>query len=141
MSKKMLVLTLVFALLLVMPACKKKTPGRLSSQAMLAMVPEGPVMLMAFNFQQFADLALFDKLLKDDWQKGAGPGQIFANYQDFVQKTGIDLKKDVYSVVAGAYGDLGIENSQVLGIVNLKYDKEKLLGLLRQNNVIVAEDN
>jgi hypothetical protein len=140
MSKKMLVLTLVCALLLVMPACKKKAPGRLSSEGTLALIPEGAVMLLAFDFQQFADLALFDKLLKDDWQKGSGPGQIFANYQDFVQKTGIDLKKDVYSVVAGIYGELGGENPQMLGMVNLKYDKEKLLGLLKQNNVIVTED-
>jgi hypothetical protein len=139
MSKKMLVVTLVFALLLVMPACKKKTPGRLSSEGTLALVPEGAVMLLAFDFQQFADLALFDKMLKDDWQKGSGPGQVFANYQDFVQKTGIDLKKDVYSVVAGIYGELGGENPQMLGMVNLKYDKEKLLGLLKQNNVIVTE--
>jgi hypothetical protein len=58
-----------------------------------------------------------------------------------VQKTGIDLKKDVYTVVAGVYGEMGGENPQGMGIVNLKYDKEKLLGLLRQNNVIVAEDN
>lgn len=141
MNKKMLVVTLVCALLLVMPACKKKTPGRLSREGTLALVPEGAVMLLAFDFQQFADLALFDKMLKDDWQKGSGPGQVFANYQDFVQKTGIDLKKDVYTVVAGVYGELGGENQQVLGTVNLKYDKEKLLGLLRQNNVIVAEDN
>lgn len=141
MSKKMLVVTLVCALLLVMPVCKKKTPGRLGSEGTLALVPEGAVMLLAFDFQQFADLALFDKLLKDDWQKGSGPGQVFANYQDFVQKTGIDLKKDVYSVVAGIYGELGGENSQMLGTINLKYDKEKLLGLLRQNNVIVGEDN
>jgi hypothetical protein len=141
MSKKMLVLTLVFALLLVMPACKKKTPGRLSSEGALAMIPDGAVMLLAFDFQQFAELALFDKMLKDDWQKGPGPGKVFANYQDFVQKTGIDLKKDVYTVVAGVYGELGSDTPQALGIINLKYDKEKLLGLLRQNNVIVAEDN
>ena len=141
MSKKILVLSLVFAMLLIMPACKKKTPGRLSDEGTLAMIPEGAIMLLAFDFQQFADLALFDKMLKDDWQKDKGPGQVFANYQDFVQKTGIDLKKDVYSVVAGVYGELGGDNPLALGIVNLKYDKEKLLSLLRQNNVIVAEDN
>jgi hypothetical protein len=141
MNKKMLAVTLVFALLLVMPACKKKTPGRLSSEGNLAMVPEGAVMLVAFDFQQFSDLALFDKLIKDDWQKGKGPGEVFANYQDFVQKTGIDLKKDVYSVTAGIYGELGGADPQMLGIVNLKYDKDKVLGLLKQNNVIIAEDN
>jgi hypothetical protein len=128
-------------MLLIIPACKKKSPGRLSSEGTLAMIPEGAVMLLAFDFQQFAELALFDKMLKDDWQKGPGSGKVFANYQDFVQKTGIDLKKDVYTVVAGIYGEMGGENPQALGIINLKYDKEKLLGLLRQNSVIAAEDN
>jgi hypothetical protein len=141
MNKKMLAVILVCALLLVMPACKKKSPGRLGGEGMLAMVPEGAVMLLAFDFQQFAGLELFDKMLKDDWQKGSGPGKVFANYQDFVQKTGIDLKKDVYCVTAGLYGELGGDNPQMLGIINLKYDKEKMLGLLRQNNIILAEDN
>jgi hypothetical protein len=141
MNKKMGVVFLVLAMLLVMPACKKKSPGQLNREGMLAMVPDGAVMLLNFDFQQFSGLAMFDKMIKDDWKKDDGPGKVFANYEDFVQKTGIDLKKDVFGVTAAAYGDLGGENAQMLGIVNLKYDKEKLLGLLRQNNVIVAEDN
>ncbi|MCX6553690.1 MAG: hypothetical protein NTZ12_01545 [Candidatus Aminicenantes bacterium] len=141
MNKKMVVLTLVLATLLVMPACKKKTPGRLSNEGALAMVPDGASMVLSFDFLKFSDLALFDKMLKDDWKKEGGPGKVFANYPEFVQKTGIDLKKDVYSVTAGIYGELGGEAPRVVGFVNLKYDKEKVLGLLRQNNVIVAEEN
>jgi hypothetical protein len=141
MNKKMMVLTLVLAMLLVMPACKKKTPGRLGGEGALAMVPDGAVMLLNFDFLKFSDLALFDKMLKDDWKKDGGPGKVFADYPDFVKKTGIDLKKDVYSVTAGIYGELGGAEPQMVALVNLKYDKEKVLGLLRQNSVIVAEEN
>jgi hypothetical protein len=141
MNKKMMVLTLVLVMLLVMPACKKKTLGRLSGDGALAMVPDGAVMVLNFDFLKFSDLALFDKMLKDDWKKDGGPGKVFADYPDFVQKTGIDLKKDVYSVTAGIYGELGGAEPQVVALVNLKYDKEKVLGLLRQKSVIVAEDN
>ena len=33
------------------------------------MILEGAIMLLAFDFQQFSDLALFDNMFKDDWQK------------------------------------------------------------------------
>jgi hypothetical protein len=140
MKKKILALSLVFVVLLLVPACKKKAPGQLGSEAMLAMIPEGPVMLMAFNFQQFASLNLFDKMIKEDWQKNAKAGKAFANYQDFVQKTGVDLQKDVYAVAGAIYGGFDSENPEAVGIVNLKYDADKLLGVLRQNQVISAEE-
>ncbi len=76
---------------------------------MLAMVPDGPVMLLAFNFKQFAGLDLFDKMVKKDWQNNAKAGKEFKDYQDFVNQTGIDLQKDVYSVVAAMYGSMDSE--------------------------------
>ena len=140
MKKKLLILTLVLLSLLLVPACKKKAPGQLGSEAMLAMVPEGPVMVMAFNFQQFAALDLFDKMVKDDWQKNAKAGKAFKDYQDFVQQTGVDLQKDVYAVVAAVYGDFGGDNPEMVGIVNLKYDPAKLLAVLNKNQEVMAEE-
>jgi hypothetical protein len=140
MKKKVLALTLVFVVLLLVPACKKKAPGQVGSEAMLAMVPEGPVMLMAFNFQQFAALNLFDKMIKEDWQKNAKAGKVFKDYPDFVAKTGVDLQKDVYTVVGAIYGDLGGKNPEGIGIVNMKYDPDKLLAVLKQNQVFTAEE-
>ncbi len=140
MKKKVLVLALVMFALVLVPACKKKAPGQMNSEAMLGMVPEGPVMLMAFNFQQFAGLDFFNKTVKEDWQKNAKAGKAFKDYQDFVQKTGIDLQKDVYSVVGAIYGTLGGDNPEAVGIVNLKYDPDKLLAVLKANQVISAEE-
>lgn len=140
MKKKVLVLTLVFFMLLLVPACKKKAPGQISSEAMLAMVPEGPSMLIAFNFQQFAALDLFDKMIKDDWQKNAKAGKAFKNYGDFVQQTGIDLQKDVFAVVGAMYGGVDSENQEMVGIVSLKYDADKLLAVLKKNQALTAEE-
>jgi len=140
MKKKMLVLTLVFVMLLLVPACKKKAPGQLGSEAMLAMVPEGPSMLMAFNFQQFAALDLFDKMIKDDWQKNAKAGKAFKDYQDFVAQTGVDLQKDVYAVVGAVYGGVDSQNPDGIGIVNMKYDQEKLLAVLKEKQVITSAE-
>ena len=140
MKMKLLVLTLVFAVLLTVPACTKKAPGQASSEAMLAMVPEGPSMLMAFNFQQFAALDLFDKMIKEDWQKNAKAGKAFKDYADFVQQTGIDLQKDVFAVVGAMYGGVDSENQEMVGIVNLKYDADKLLAVLKKNQALTAEE-
>jgi len=140
MKKKVLALTLVLVVLLLLPACKKKAPGQMSSEAMLAMVPAGPVMLMAFNFQQFAALDLFDNMIKKDWQKNAKAGKAFKDYQDFVDKTGVDLQKDVYAVVGTIYGGFDSENPEGIGIVNMKYDPDKLLAVLKQNQVFTAEE-
>ena len=113
MKKKMLVLALVLVVLVLVPACKKKAPGQMSSEAMLAMVPEGPVMLMAFNFQQFAALDLFDKTVKKDWQRTTPRRPRTSRITRIsCNQTGIDLQKDVYAVVAAMYGGLDSENPE-----------------------------
>ncbi len=141
MKKKMVALSLVLIVMLLVPTCKKKAAGQLSSEAMLSMVPEGAVVLIGFNFQQFASLNFFDKTIKQDWQKNAKAGKAFKDYQDFVQKTGIDLQKDVYAIVAAVYGNMESKDSEMAGVVNLKYDPNKLLTVFKENQVIAAEEN
>lgn len=140
MKKKVLVLALVMFTLVLVPACKKKAPGQLSSEAMLGMVPEGPVMLMAFNFQQFTTLEFFDKTFKKNWQQNKKAAEAFKDYQDFVDQTGIDLQKDVYGVVAAMYGGLDSQNPELVGIVNLKYDPNKLLAVFKKHGEFTAEE-
>ena len=141
MKKKTLTLTLVLVLMLLAPACKKKAAGQMNSQDMLSMVPENPVVLMAFDFQRFAALGFVDKALKEDWQKNAKGAKEFKDYQEFVQQTGIDLQKDVYGVVVALYGNFEDKQPAPLAVVNLKYDQAKLLGVLRAKAVITAEEN
>lgn len=140
MKKKMLALSLVLMLLLLVPACKKKAAGAMTSEALLSMVPEGPMMLMAFDFQRFAALNFFDKALKEGFQKNTKATKDFKDYQEFVQKTGVDLQKDVYMVVGAVYGNLDDKDAQVLGIVSLKYDEAKLLSVLKEKGTITTEE-
>ncbi len=140
MKKKVWVLSLVLVVMLLAPACKKKAAGQMNSEAMLAMVPEGPVMIMAFDFQRLAGLNFFDKALKTDWQKNAKAAKDFKDYQEFVQKTGVDLQKDVFAVVAAIYGSFESKNPEALGIVNMKYDEGKLLAVFREKGVFTAEE-
>jgi hypothetical protein len=104
------------------------------------MVPEGPIMIMAFDFQRLAGLDFFDKALKTDWQKNAKAAKDFKDYQEFVAKTGVDLQKDVFAVVAAIYGSFESENPEALGIVNMKYDEGKLLAVFKEKGVFTAEE-
>jgi len=140
MNKKIWLLVLIPALLLAVPACKKKAAGQMSSEAILSMVPEGPVMLMAFDFQRFAGLNFFDKTLKEDWQKNATSAKDFKDYNEFVQKTGVDLQKDVYTVVAAIYGGFESEHPEFLAVANMKYDEAKLQAVLKEKGVLAAEE-
>ncbi len=141
MKRKMLALTLVLVVLLLSPACKKKGAGQMSSEGMLAMVPEGPAALVGFNLQQLTALEFFDKMLKEGVQKEAGAGKAFKDYADFKQQTGIDLQKDLYAAVVAVYGGLDSENPELAGIVNMKYDAVKLLAVLKDKQVIAAEES
>ncbi len=140
MKKKVLVLSLVLVMMLLAPACKKKAAGQMNSEAMLAMVPEGPVLLMAFDFQRLAGLNFFDKALKNDWQKNAKAVKDFKDYQEFVQKTGVDLQKDVFAVVGAIYGSFESKNPEALGIINMKYDEGKLLAVFKEKGVFTSEE-
>ncbi len=140
MKKKMSVLILVLLMLLAVPACKKKAAGQMTADAMLGMVPEGAIMVMAFDFQRFANLKFFDKTLKEDWEGSAKAAKEFKDYQEFVQKTGIDLQKDVYAIVAAMYGSFDSENPELLAVANLKYDEARLLAVLKEKDSFSAEE-
>jgi hypothetical protein len=126
--------------LLAVPACKKKVAGQMDVDAMLGIVPEGAIMVMGFDFQRFAGLKFFDKALKEDWQENAKAVKDFKDYQEFVQKTGIDLQKDVFAIVAAMYGDFDSEKPELLGVANLKYDEAKLLAVLKEKNAFAGEE-
>jgi hypothetical protein len=141
MKKKALAMVLALVMVLLVPACKKKAVGQMNSEAMLAMVPEGPVMLIGFNLQQLVSLKFFDKMLKEDWQKSAKAGKAFKDYQEFMQQTGVDLQKDLYASVLAVYGTFESENPEIAGIVNMKYDPGKLLAVLKDKQVITSEES
>ena len=56
----------------------------------------------------------------------------YQKYLDFVEKSGIDPQKDIYYVALGIAGDLEGEDQEGVAVVNMKYDPETLLGLIKE---------
>jgi hypothetical protein len=64
--------------------------------------------------------------------KAIAQGDKKAKYDEFIQTTGIDPQKDVFFFVGAAMGDLGQKDMDGVGLVNLRYQKDKLLALLQK---------
>jgi hypothetical protein len=60
------------------------------------------------------------------------PGELFENYQDFVDKTGIDPKKDIHAMVFGLYGELGAKEPDTVFLANLNYTQNTLLTIIKE---------
>jgi hypothetical protein len=65
-----------------------------------------------------------NNMIKDD--------ENYQKYLDFVEKSGIDPQKDIYYVALGIAGDLEGEDQEGVAVVNMKYDPEALLGLIKE---------
>ena len=63
-----------------------------------------------------------------------------AKYDEFVQTTGIDPQNDVFYFVGAAMGDLGQKDMDGVALVNLKYEKEKLLAMMKKEGVELATE-
>jgi len=117
------------ALLLVfgLSSCAKATaPKAGSAQAadLLSLVPSEAKGVIVIDIRRIMQTDAAAKAIADNGNK--------AKYDEFVQTTGIDPQKDVFYFVGAALGDLGQKDMEGVGLVNLKYEKEKLLALLQK---------
>jgi hypothetical protein len=65
-----------------------------------------------------------DNMIKDD--------ENYQKYQEFVEKSGIDPQKDIYYVAIGIAGDLEGENQEGVAVINMKYDADTIMGLIKE---------
>jgi hypothetical protein len=117
------------ALLLVfgLSSCAKATaPKAGSAQAadLLSLVPSEAKGVIVIDIRRIMQTDAAAKAIADNENK--------AKYDEFFQTTGIDPQKDVFYFVGAALGDLGQKDMEGVGLVNLKYEKEKLLALLQK---------
>ena len=132
----------LFSTLLVIPGCGgKKTPAGGGTADLLSLLPDNAAAVFSVNVKKMSQLALFDKMIEEaDKKEDDKPGKVFENYQDFVTKTGIDPKKDIYAMAVGIYGQLGAKNTDVAFVVNLKYNKDTILALLKEKGAEFTEE-
>jgi len=144
MKRRSVVLTILFVFVLAalsvftLTGCKKSAAGET-----MALVPVDAAGVININFKKLSQLEFFDKLIKDEEQKKTeNPIELFKDYKDFVDKTGIDLKKDVRSVGIAMLGkfDPGSMDKIAVLLVSLNSKNDKLAAFFKTlGDKIVSE--
>jgi len=127
MKKNPAILFVALLLVFGLSSCAKATaPKAGSAQAadLLSLVPSEAKGVIVIDIRRIMQTDSAAKAIADNENK--------AKYDEFVQTTGIDPQKDVFYFVGAALGDLGQKDMEGVGLVNLKYEKEKLLALLQK---------
>lgn len=114
-------------------SCGKKPSaakaGSASVDDMLSLVPDDAMGVFFVNFHKAASTEMANKTIKED--------KNYQKYQEFIEMTGIDPQKDIYFVTVAVMEAIEKEKIKASAIINLKYDKEKLLILAKEK---AAED-
>jgi len=130
----MLAITVLVATLLMIPGCggEKAPAGGGGEMELFSLLPDNAVGVFSLNLKKLAQLDFFDKMIKEAEQKETKkPGELFENYQDFVDKTGIDPKKDIHGMAFGLYGQLGAKEPDTVFLANLNYTQGPLLTIIK----------
>lgn len=127
--------------LVIFTGCGKKEAPTAGKIDLLKYIPAESVMVMNFNVAAFTKLEVFDKLTAEKESKEEETGKMpFKNYNDFVQKTGINPKTDVYYMTLAMFGKIGQKGDDGVLVANLKYDQTKLLNVLKENGITLTEE-
>jgi hypothetical protein len=145
--KKLLTIFTVSCLavaLMIFSACgKEKAAG---GENLLTLIPEDASGIFVIDFKKASSLPIYDQMMEDlkkkEPKEAKGP---FKSYDDFVTKTGIDPKKDLHAMAVGLFGDIGKMEGKgspdFAMVLDVNYDKDTFLGLLKENNVPMTEEN
>ena len=133
-------MSVLFLTFLLLPGCGKGSSEALSAGSvnLLSMLPENSTGVVFINFKDLSKLEFFDKMIKE--KKSEKTSGLFYDYQDFVNKTGIDPQKDVFAMVLGIIGDLNPGPPNAIAVVNLNYNKDKILNLMNEQKLTLSEE-
>ena len=116
-------------------ACKKAgapAAGSANASDMLSMIPKSAQGVVVIDVHAGMTTAVIDKALKDSKDN--------EKYLAFIKDTGIDPQKDIYYAVIGLMGSEGLKDASPAVVVNLKYDKDKLLAKMKEKAAKVTEE-
>jgi hypothetical protein len=142
-SLLMLSITVLLSTLLMISACggEKAPAGEGGEMDLFSLLPDNAAGVFSVNFKKMAQLDFFDKIIKEaEKEKTKKPGELFENYQDFVDKTGIDPKKDIHAMAFGLYGEFGAAEPDTVFLANLNYTQNTLLAIIKEKAPGFAEE-
>lgn len=144
MKKLTTKLSVLFILIffLIFSGCGKKT-GTISNGKtnLLSLIPENASGIFSINLEKITKLENFNEIVDKIDKKEKKPSlKTFKNYQDFIEKTGIDPKKDLYSIALGLYGDIGKKNIDIALVINLNYNENKIVDIFKKETKSYNEE-
>jgi len=100
--------------------------GSAKAEDMLSLLPKDAESVLFVDFHRAAAIEFIDKTIKED--------ENYQKYQEFIEKSGIDPQNDIYFIALAFKGSMGKAQAaaNATGIVNLKYNKEALLSLIKE---------
>lgn len=123
LKKSLLILALssLFFVLQCGPSGVEKMPADMEKQVRI--LSQWSNVVGYVNFSEIRQSAMFELFFKDDWN----PLKNSSDYRDFVEKTGLDVKKNITAVYAAANFGKNERNRQVLFIIEGQFNTQKLV--------------
>jgi len=103
--------------------------GSATPDDMLSLLPMNAKGVFFVNINQAMSIEAADKAIKEN--------KDYKKLEEFIELTGIDPQKDIYYAAVAMTGDLGKKEEKGVAIINLKYDKEKIVTLMKEK---IAEE-
>ncbi len=131
-------LTLVL-LVMAFAACGKKAgipvAGSANAEDMLTLIPKNVQSVFVIDVHRGMNIPFVDKALKT--------GDDAAKYQETIAKLGMDPQKDIYFAAIGLSQATNAEGKTIpqgAGVINLKYDRAKIVDQIKQEKPDFKED-
>jgi hypothetical protein len=127
-----IVLMIVCALFSALSCAKATAPkaGSAKAQDMLSLLPQEAQGVIVIDVNRIMQTAAATKAIAENKKK--------EDYEKFIQETGIDPQKDVFYFVGAVMGAIGPKTKDGVALVNLRYNKDKLLALLKKERGEIA---
>lgn len=126
-------IVIIFALLSFI-SCEKnpEAPSSGATQAndMLSLLPVDAMGVFFIDIHGIMSIEALAEIIKEKEEEDK---ENYQKYQEFIEKTGIDPQKDIYSIAAAATKGEGKEIKTVSAVLNLKYNRETILPLIKEN--------
>ncbi|UCC38462.1 MAG: hypothetical protein JSV96_11555 [Candidatus Aminicenantes bacterium] len=102
------------------------TAGSAKAKDMLSLLPKDAESIVFIDFHRAVAIKAVDEAIKED--------ESYQKYREFVEKSGIDPQNDIYFIAVALKGAMGKAQATAngSGIINLKYNKEALLSLIKE---------
>jgi hypothetical protein len=124
-------IVIIFALLSFI-SCEKKpavpSSGAAQAKDMLSLLPVDGQGVLFIDIHRIMAIEAIAEMIKEEEGK-----ESYQKYQEFIDRTGIDPQEDIYSIAATATIGEGKEIKTVSAVLNIKYSREILLPLIKEN--------